>query len=65
MHKLIIINGIYDIICGLSILKILPLTLFAELHSSLYYSSVNKEAKRFMAYWIIHHEYKIESIFMF
>jgi|TARA_Y100000389_G_scaffold203876_1_gene253886 hypothetical protein len=53
LHKLIVINGIYDVICGLSILKILPLTLFAELHSSLYYSRVNKEAKRFMAYWII------------
>lgn len=49
-----LINGIYDIICGLSIL-FLPNSLFANIHISIFNDEYknNDLIQRLIAYWII------------
>jgi hypothetical protein len=49
------LNGIYDIICALSILQYLPSFLINNIHLSMIdnYSYNNKIFERFFAYWIL------------
>lgn len=48
------INGIYDILCALSILKYLPIYIVNDMHLSMLtnYNYDNKIFERFFAYWI-------------
>lgn len=74
------INGIYDIICSLSILKIINIPVLSDLHISMIrdYDMENKIFERFFAYWIFTYgiirlsnnaltpySYYIESLFFF
>jgi hypothetical protein len=48
----IIINGIYDILCSLCILKIISIPILNELHLSMYKNKLDDQEKRLLAYWI-------------
>ena len=52
IRAILIINGIYDIICSLAILS--KKTFFQDLHLGIFmdYMSTNERAKRMMAYYI-------------
>ncbi len=54
LYLIIFINGIYDIICGLSIL-FFPKFFFAKIHPQVFHKKYidNDILKRFLAYWII------------
>ena len=54
LYKIIFINGIYDIICGLSIL-LLPNSYIANIHPLIFNDEYLKNPllKRLLAYWII------------
>jgi predicted CDP-diglyceride synthetase/phosphatidate cytidylyltransferase len=53
LNKLITINGIYDILCAISIL-FFPDCILANLHSDIFVSEeVEKINKRLLAYWIM------------
>jgi hypothetical protein len=54
ISNLIFINGIYDIICGISIL-FFPKFFFAKIHPQVFHKKYidNDILKRFIAYWII------------
>ena len=54
LYKIIFINGIYDIICGLSIL-LLPNSYIANIHPLIFNDEYlnNSLLKRLLAYWII------------
>jgi hypothetical protein len=75
---IVILNGIYDIICALSILQIVHLPFFSTIHFNLIKINykTNHILKRFFAYWIftygmirlsnsflIPYSYYIEAIF--
>ena len=49
------LNGIYDLLCGLSILGYLPVYLVNNIHLSMidHYNYNNKIFERFFAYWIL------------
>jgi hypothetical protein len=51
MNNILIINGIYDIICGISILFFN--NIFSKLHTSLFKEDISDINKRFLAYWIL------------
>jgi hypothetical protein len=75
------INGIYDILCALSILKIIDIPILNNLHLSMIENNIknNPIFERFFAYWIftygvmrisnntiiIAYSYFIEAIFIF
>ena len=44
-------NGLYDIICGLSILRVLPNSFFATIHKSMFFDDSGFD--HFLAYWIL------------
>jgi hypothetical protein len=50
-----IVNGIYDILCGLTILQIITIPILSNLHLSIIqnYKNDNPIFERFFAYWII------------
>ena len=48
----IIINGIYDILCSLCILKIISIPVLNDLHFSMYKNKLNNQENRLLAYWI-------------
>ena len=54
LSKIIIINGIYDILCAISILKIVNIPVIKDLHLSMLRDNEknNEIIERFMAYWI-------------
>ena len=56
LHYIIKANGIYDILCALSILKIISIPYLKDLHLSMikdYSRDNNNELfERFLAYWI-------------
>jgi hypothetical protein len=54
INNLIFINGIYDIICGISIL-FFPKSFFADIHISIFNEEYknNDVIKRLIAYWVI------------
>ncbi len=53
IHKIIIINGIYDILCGLSILHIINISILDKLHVNMFIKKFSEQEKRLLAYWII------------
>ena len=81
IYILFFINGIYDILCALSILNILKIPILCDLHLSMIeeYKKDNPLFERFFAYWIftygimrisfnktiIAYSYFIEAIFLF
>ena len=52
LNYLIKINGYYDILCSLCILKIISIPILNNLHLSLFILKNNKITERFYAYWI-------------
>ena len=49
---ILIINGVYDIICAVSILYF-PKVLFAKIHTKMYIDSSTLLSNHFLAYWIL------------
>ena len=58
MIKILVFNGIYDVICAVSLIwfyDIFPFTLFSRLHITMYKDNEvieNKIIRRLLAYWI-------------
>lgn len=54
IQYLVKLNGIYDILCALSILKYIPLYVVNDMHLGMLinYNYDNKIFERFFAYWI-------------
>jgi len=52
MNWLIKINGVYDILCALTMLDILDIPMLNGLHESLFNNQQNEVTKRMFAYWI-------------
>jgi len=55
ISPVLIINGIYDIICAFSILflKQNEQNIFGKIHKNMYFSSEKIISDRFLAYWIL------------
>jgi len=55
ISKLVLFNGIYDILCAFSILGWpLPFSsFFAKLHPTMFLEEMDVTAKRILAYWIL------------
>lgn len=56
LYTIIFINGIYDIICGFSILFLAESNFFAKIHPSIFkdqYIIQNPLLNRLIAYWLI------------
>ena len=47
------INGLYDIFCGLTILKIIHIPYLQNLHLNMLQETNNEAYERFFAYWVI------------
>lgn len=52
LFYIIKLNGIYDILCAISILKWIPIPYIKDLHLSMIKESRNLLFERFFAYWI-------------
>ena len=52
MYYIIKINGIYDVLCSLTILRWLNIPLLNDLHLSMFKNEENEVTKRMLAYWI-------------
>ena len=54
LAKFVKINGIYDILCALSILKIINIPVLEQIHLQMFHSTINDNIifERFLAYWI-------------
>jgi hypothetical protein len=52
MYILFVLNGIYDILCACSILRIIKIPIFGQLHVSMFHPHPNEITKRLLAYWI-------------
>jgi len=54
LSKIVKINGIYDILCALSILKMIHIPILETIHLQMFYSDINNDPvfERFLAYWI-------------
>lgn len=50
--NIVLFNGIYDIICAISMLNILPIPFFDKLHISMF-KEHNQKLQRMFAYWIL------------
>jgi len=57
MHTIslvIVLNGIYDIICSISILRVLPIPFFGTIHQSMFTDETAVD-EHILAYWILSH----------
>ena len=54
-HNIVRINGAYDIVCGLNLLKIISVPYLDNLHTQMFVPSIlnNEFASRVLGYWII------------
>lgn len=52
IHGIVILNGIYDILCSLSILGIIDSSLLSTIHLKLFNIPTDDLSKRYLAYWI-------------
>jgi hypothetical protein len=51
-QQLVIFNGLYDILCVFSILKIINIPILDKLHLSMFIDEPTEQEKRWIAYWI-------------
>lgn len=51
-QQLVIFNGLYDILCAVSILKIIHIPILNELHMSMFINDPTDQEKRWIAYWV-------------
>ena len=47
------INGVYDIFCGMAILKIINIPYLQSLHLNMLQETNNEVYERFLAYWVL------------
>ena len=52
IQQLVIFNGLYDILCAVSILKIINIPILDKLHLSMFIDEPTEQEKRWIAYWI-------------
>ena len=52
MQQLVIFNGLYDILCAFSIVKIINIPILDKLHLSMFIDEPTEQEKRWIAYWI-------------
>ena len=77
IQNIVFINGIYDFLCAISILKIIHFPILKSLHIKMFKSSNDPLFERFLAYWIftygiirlqynllVPYSYYIEAIFI-
>ena len=51
-QQLSIFNGLYDILCAVSILKIINIPILNKLHLSMFINEPTEQEKRWIAYWV-------------
>jgi len=51
-QQLSIFNGLYDILCAVSILKIINIPILNKLHLSMFINEPTEQEKKWIAYWI-------------
>ena len=52
IQQLVIFNGLYDIICAVSILKIINIPILDKIHLSMFINEPTNQEKRWIAYWV-------------
>ena len=52
LSKIVKINGIYDILCAVSILKMIHIPILETIHLQMFHSNTDPKFERFLAYWI-------------
>jgi len=52
IQQLVIFNGLYDILCAGSILKIINVPLLNKIHLSMFINEPTDQEKRWIAYWV-------------
>ena len=52
MQQLVIFNGLYDILCAFSIVKIINIPILDKLHLSMFIDEPTEQEKRWIAYWV-------------
>ena len=52
IQQLVIFNGLYDILCSLSILKIINIPILDKLHLSMFIDEPTEQEKRWIAYCV-------------
>lgn len=52
INSIVKLNGIYDILCALCILKVIDIPILRELHLSMFISPGGELFQHFLAYWI-------------
>ena len=52
MQQLVIFNGLYDILCAFSIVKIINVPILDKIYMSMFINEPSEQEKRWIAYWI-------------
>ncbi len=52
LKQFAIINGLYDMLCALCLLKIINIPILNKLHLSMFINEPEEQEKRWIAYWI-------------
>ena len=52
LKQIVIFNGLYDILCALSILKIINIPILNQLHLSMFIILPSNKERKWLAYWI-------------
>ena len=52
IQQLVIFNGLYDMLCAFSILKIINIPILDKLHLSMFIDEPTEQEKRWIAYWV-------------
>lgn len=52
-YRIIYINGIYDIICGMCVLGIYSIPFFNKIHLNMFYEPLDPTTKRFFGYYLL------------
>lgn len=50
---IVFLNGIYDLVCGISLLHKLNIPIISIIHTDMFIIPITNQEKRFLAYWII------------
>ena len=52
LKQFAIVNGLYDMLCALCLLKIINISILNKLHLSMFINEPTDQEKRWIAYWI-------------
>ena len=53
MYTLFVVNGLYDILCALTLLDVVKIPILQDLHISMFHRELTDISKRLLGYWIM------------